>query len=76
LEEAFDIYEAYAADGFYVSERARLHFVRSQLLTMMGSAELAISSLVKAYELRNQLVQGSLVPENLSMEASVELIEL
>jgi len=43
--------------------------MRSQLVTRIGSAELAIASLVKAYELRNQLVQGGLVPENLSMEA-------
>ncbi len=63
-------------NGSYAPERARLHSVGSQLLTMIGSAELAISSLVEAYKLRNQLVQGGLVPENLSMEASVELIEL
>lgn len=55
--------------GLYVLERARLHFVRSQLLTMMGSAELAISSLVKVYELRNQLVQGGPFREDLSMGA-------
>jgi hypothetical protein len=43
--------------------------VGSQLLTMIGTAELAISSLVKVYELRNQIVQGGLLHEDLSIGA-------
>jgi hypothetical protein len=48
LDQAIDIYDVYESGGHYVPERARLYFVKSQVLECIGDGINAHKHLLKA----------------------------